>query len=82
MGEWEFIGVTRQLGVMLDWFVRHRPDAAGHTISPIIGEAERQLDVPQAVSINSVKTALALDGALSEPEAYLELVLPPEGRGG
>lgn len=26
-----------------------------------------------------MKTALALDGALSEPEAYLELVLSPKG---
>ncbi|MGN2642444.1 helix-turn-helix transcriptional regulator [Nocardia takedensis] len=73
------IGLNWQVAKMLDWLIRHHPSMAAHTISEIIGEAERRLDVPRRSSSRALRTALAMDGELPE-QAYAEFfdrTLPP-----
>ena len=42
--------LTPGLEEMLTWLARHRPSSAGHVISDVIGEAERNLGVPRHVT--------------------------------
>lgn len=74
-----FYGVVPHAARMLDWLIRHHPSTAAHTISEIIGEAERRLDIPRDVTEHSLATALALDGQLDEKtrKDFLERVFTP-----
>lgn len=76
--EWEFYGITPKIAEMLDWLVRHEPGFGQAVIAEIIGEAERRLEVPRHVAINSISTALSLDGKLDDETLteYLERALP------
>lgn len=64
---------------MLDWLIRQAPGAAQYTINGVIGDAERDLDLPRDAVISSLRTALALDGKLDSEarRAFLDKVLPP-----
>jgi hypothetical protein len=77
---WFSFGITHKVVRMLDWFIRHHPNHAQHTIGEIVGEAERRLNVPRQISARTLRTTLSMDGqldatALSE---YLDRVLPPD----
>jgi hypothetical protein len=72
------VWISRPTAVMLDWIVRHHPTRAATLINDIIGNAERELKLPRAASIASIRRALA-DGKLSanEYDIFLDRVLPP-----
>ncbi|MBO4160093.1 helix-turn-helix transcriptional regulator [Micromonospora antibiotica] len=66
---------------MLDWLIQHKPEQARAVVAEIVGEAERALNIPPAVTGFSLRQALALDGKLPGENAYadfLDLVLPPD----
>ena len=73
-------GLTvRFYAFLLDWLIRHNPASAGHVISSIIGEAERELHIPRDVSEYSIRVALSLDSELSETaqDEFLGRVFTP-----
>ena len=66
---------------MLDWYIQHQPDRAQAVVAEIVGEAERGLNIPPAITGYSLRQALALDGKLPGENAYeefLDLALPPD----
>jgi hypothetical protein len=66
---------------MLDWLIQHQPDRARAVVAEIVGEAERGLGIPPAITGYSLRQALALDGKLPGENAYeefLDLALPPD----
>jgi hypothetical protein len=66
---------------MLDWYIQHKPDRAKAVVAEIVGEAERGLGIPPAVTGFSLRQALALDGKLPGENPYgefLDLALPPD----
>lgn len=74
-----FFGLTPAVTKTLDWLIRHEPAAAGRAIEQAIGEAEANLEIPRAVTEESIATALSLDGTLDQAtrEAFLERVFTP-----
>lgn len=76
---WQEYGLGLPLARMLDWLIRHSPKAASRTIGDIIGEAERELQIPRKVSERSLRTALRLDGKLDSDTLtkFLEQVMSP-----
>ncbi|MER7671225.1 hypothetical protein ABTY61_22545 [Kitasatospora sp. NPDC096128] len=62
---------------MLDWFIRHHPASAQHTLGEIQREAETRLGIPAGVSADALRGALSLDGKLEKTarEEYLDRVL-------
>jgi hypothetical protein len=76
-----YYGITRPVGRMLGWLIRHRPSTARYTIGEIIGDAERRLQIPREVSEWSLRTAIALDGDLDTEtrNEFLDRVLSPRG---
>ncbi|MFC6087485.1 helix-turn-helix transcriptional regulator [Sphaerisporangium aureirubrum] len=74
-----FYGIVPHVTRMIDWLIRHHPSTAAHTISEIIGEAERRLEISREVTESSLATALALDGKLNEEtrEDFLNRVFTP-----
>jgi hypothetical protein len=66
---------------MLDWYIQHQPHRAQAVVAEIVGEAERGLGIPPAITGYSLRQALALDGKLPGENAYekfLDLALPPD----
>ena len=59
---------------MLDWLVRHEPGYARTVIAQVIGEARERFGVPRHVTVNTIATALTLDGKLDNEalDDYLE----------
>ncbi|MEV7011998.1 hypothetical protein [Streptosporangium sp. NPDC051022] len=74
-----FYGIMPGVARMLDWLIRHEPASAARAIGEIIGDAERELNIPRQVSERSLRKALALDGKLGKDarEKFLERVLSP-----
>lgn len=77
--ETSFFGIATDVATMLDWLIRHHPTTAQYTVTGLIGEAERRLEVDRDVTARSLRTALALDGKLSEDayDDFLQHTLPP-----
>jgi len=77
---WWYLNLTIPVGKMLDWYIRHFPDAAQWTIGGIMREAHRRWGVPPQQTLRTLRKALALDGELSEQvrDTYFALVSPPE----
>jgi hypothetical protein len=72
--------INHSIAQMLDWLIQHKPTLARATVAEIVGEAERELQIPPAVTGYSLRQALALDGKLPGAGAYNEffdLALPP-----
>jgi hypothetical protein len=71
--------ITPALAQMLDWLIRHRPTAAGQTIGEIIGEAEREHEIPREVCTRTLRSALHLDGKTdpTQLDEFLDRVMPP-----
>ncbi|MEU9025877.1 hypothetical protein [Actinomadura sp. NPDC048394] len=55
-----FFGLTPAVTKTLDVLIRHEPAAAGRAIEQAIGEAEANLEIPRAVTEESIATALSL----------------------
>lgn len=73
--------INRAIVRMLDWLIQHKPEQAQAVVADIVGEAERGLDIPPAVTGFSLRQALAMDGKLPGENAYadfLDLALPPD----
>jgi hypothetical protein len=82
--EEQFFGVEPGVARILHWLVRFSPETARHTIGEIVGEAERQLELPRHVSEESVRSALHVDGQLEAEslDEFLDRVLTPAPRAG
>lgn len=65
-------GVVPAIEEMLTWLARCYPASAGHVISEVIGEAERNLAIPRHVAAQTIRVALPDD--LQE---FADKVLPP-----
>lgn len=79
--DWEYFGINFRIAKMLDWLVRHEPGYARAAIGSIIGDAERRFeDVPRAVFVNSIQTALSLDSTLDDDarREFLDSALPAD----
>lgn len=74
-----FFGIVPDVAKMMDWLIRHQPTLAKGVIGDIVGDAERRMNISRAVTGQSLRTALALDGELDEDvyRDYLDRVLPP-----
>ncbi|MEV4249314.1 hypothetical protein AB0J63_38605 [Streptosporangium canum] len=72
-----FYGITPPVAKMLDWLIRHSPLHATGVVAEIVGEAERRLGIPREVIERSLRSAIALDGELSNDlfDEFLERVL-------
>jgi hypothetical protein len=69
-GETDFYAIGKQEARMLDWLIRHDPTRAAVVVAEVVGEAERKLGIPPALSDRSLRTALSLDGKLPDKGAY------------
>ncbi|MFF2549262.1 hypothetical protein ACFVUY_42810 [Kitasatospora sp. NPDC058063] len=74
---WYELTVVPPVAKMLDWFIRHHPASAQHTLGEIQREAEARLKIPADVSADALRSALSLDGKLEKTarEEYLDRVL-------
>lgn len=71
----------RQIGIMLGWFIEHRPSRVTNLFGAIIGRAERDLNIPREVTTRSLRRAIRLDGGFDKKtdqlDKFLDLVSPP-----
>lgn len=76
---YQYFGVALPVARMLDWLVRHDPSAAGRTIEGIIGQADRDLDIPRKVAEWTITMAL-IEGSLDRGPAASSLTAswPPK----
>ena len=67
---------------MLDWLIQNQPERARAVVAEIVGEAERGLGIPPAITGFSLRQSLALDGKLPDDQnpydQFFDLALPPE----
>lgn len=79
-GEHGFYGIQHGVAEMLGWLIRHDPYRATGVVNEIIGEAQRRMGIPRETVVNSLRTALALDGGGQEAQMrqFLERALAPE----
>ncbi|MFI0218860.1 hypothetical protein [Streptomyces lydicus] len=77
---WWHLNLTHRVAKMLDWYIRHHPDAAQWCIGEIMRAAHSRWDIPAQQTIRTLRQALALDGELSDEarETYFALLSPPE----
>ncbi len=66
---------------MLDWYVRHFPSDAYSTIGEIQRQTHTTWNAPAADTLSAVRSALSLDGKLTEQQrqTYFALLEPHEG---
>ena len=71
--------VTRPVAEMLDWFIRHHPESAHHYIGEIMREAHRRWEIPAEETIRTLRTAVSMDGKMSDEDrkAFFALLAPP-----
>lgn len=71
--------ISRPIGRMLGWLIRHNPNLAAATIGDIVGEAGRTLDISRPDSAYAIRACVHLDGGLDadRANAYLDHVLSP-----
>jgi hypothetical protein len=75
-----YYGLMPKLGEMLGWLARHYPSTAGHVISEVTGQAERELGIPRDVTEQSIRVALDLDGDVGDTlDDFLRRVMTPAG---
>lgn len=63
-----YYGLVPAVARSLDWLIRHDPAEAATCLQETVGEAERRLQVPRAVAVRSFRTALRLDGKLTDEQ--------------
>ncbi|MGW9241299.1 hypothetical protein ACWGRL_21660 [[Kitasatospora] papulosa] len=79
-GKWWHLNLTPSVAKMLDWYVRHFPGEAYGTIGEIQQQAHTKWEVPAADALRSLRSALDLDGELTEQQrtTYFALLEPHE----
>lgn len=77
---WWYFNLTPSVAKMLDWYVRCFPGAAYSTIGEIQREAHTKWDAPAADTLRALRSALSLDGELTEQQrqTYFALLEPHE----
>jgi hypothetical protein len=74
--------INHAISRMLDWYIQHQPHQAQVVVAEIVGEAERGLGIPPAITAYSLRQALALDGKLPDDEnpydEFFDVALPPD----
>lgn len=75
---WWHLNLTIPVAKMLDWFIRHHPDAAQWHIGHIMREAHTRWSIPPKETVRVLRQALSLDGELSKEarETYFALLMP------
>ncbi|MFD6967436.1 hypothetical protein [Streptomyces sp. NPDC059949] len=70
--------LTPQIAKMLDWFIRHHPDAAQRTIGDTLRQLEGRWNIPPRVAGEGLRGSLEMDSELDAKvlEEYLDRVLP------
>ncbi|MDK9496146.1 hypothetical protein QEZ40_000488 [Streptomyces katrae] len=76
---WFHLWVTRPVAAMLDWFIRHHPESAHHYIGEITREAHTRWEIPAEETIDTLRTAVSMDGKTSDEdrETFFALLSPP-----
>ncbi|MFE7119857.1 helix-turn-helix transcriptional regulator, partial [Streptomyces sp. NPDC057654] len=76
--KWWHFNLTPQVGKMLDWYVRCFPGAAYATIGDIQERAHTLWEASAADTLKALRSALSLDGKLTEHqrETYFALLEP------
>lgn len=69
-------------GLLLGWFVRHKPERAARLFGAIIRQANDELQIPDEVTERSLSYAIRHDGGFTEDEKkwvdqFLSVTLPP-----
>jgi hypothetical protein len=79
MDEHSMYGIQHGVAEMLGWLIQHAPYRASGVINEVIGEAEQRLQIPRAVVVNSIRTAMSLDGGVDETlmREFLDRTLAP-----
>lgn len=79
-GKWWHLNLTPSVAKMLDWYIRHFPGEAYSTIGEIQQQAHTKWDVSAADALSSLRSALDLDGELTEQQrtTYFALLEPHE----
>ncbi|MET9607054.1 hypothetical protein ABZZ17_18540 [Streptomyces sp. NPDC006512] len=70
--------VSRPVAEMLDWFIRHHPESAHHYIGDITREAHRRWEIPAEETIRTLRTAVSMDGKMSDEDrkTFFTLLAP------
>ncbi|RNG23556.1 hypothetical protein [Streptomyces botrytidirepellens] len=78
---WWHFNLTPSVAKMLDWYVRHFPSDAYSTIGEIQRQAHTTWNAPAADTLSALRSALSLDGTLTEQQrqTYFALLEPHEG---
>ncbi len=75
------VALSPQLGKALGWFIEHRPSRVTNLFGLIVGEAERQLNVPREVTLKALRNSIRMDGGFQHKteqlDEFLDLVSPP-----
>ncbi|MFJ8563230.1 hypothetical protein [Streptomyces sp. NPDC093514] len=71
--------VSRPVAETLDWFIRHHPESAHHYIGEIMHNAHRQWGIPAEETIRTLRTAVSMDGKMSDEDrtTFFALLAPP-----
>ncbi|MFE6166231.1 hypothetical protein ACFQ7F_45930, partial [Streptomyces sp. NPDC056486] len=79
-GKWWHLNLMVPTGKMLDWYVRYFPGEAYASIGNIQRQAHTTWGVPKADTLRALRSALSLDGELSDQqrETYFALLEPHE----
>lgn len=80
-GKAEFFAWPPQLAKTLDWLVRHKPARAQRVVGEIIGEAERNLELPRDEVAAGLRRALMMDSTLDREQIteFCDRALPAAG---
>lgn len=77
-----YMALSRQIGRTLGWFIEHKPSRAPALFGGIVRDAEKDLNIPPAVTKKSLTKAVMLDGEVEDGEQRLReffaVALPPE----
>jgi hypothetical protein len=78
--KWWRLNLTPSVGKMLDWYIRCFPGEAYGTIGEIHRQAHTTWNTPAADTLSALRSALSLDGELTEQqrETYFALLEPHE----
>jgi hypothetical protein len=76
-------GLVPALGGMLAWYIRHDPSLAYAVLGETIGQAERELDIPRHAVAAALRTAVSMDGLVTEEESegfrdFFDRLLPEQ----
>ncbi|MEU9706186.1 hypothetical protein [Streptomyces sp. NPDC047981] len=71
--------VSRPIAEMLDWFIRHYPEAAHARIGDIMHAAHQKWEIPAEETVRTLRAAVSMDGKLSDEDrkAFFALLAPP-----